>query len=94
MSVFTNPATEAAEHAAAYIRAVLELLDSAPSRAVRVWAICSTISAPRHQQGLCRPVRFCSRCSRASVLSGQGVSAWVASTSVMSGVTVRLPAQA
>jgi hypothetical protein len=51
MSVFTNPATGAAGHAAAYVRAVLELLgDREPTAVLR-----ETISAlPRAIEGLSR----------------------------------------
>jgi hypothetical protein len=51
MSVFTNPAAGAAEHAAAYVTAVLELLgDRDPAMVLR-----ETISAlPRAIEGLSR----------------------------------------
>ena len=49
MSVFTNPATEAAEHAAAYISAVLELLgDRDPTAVLREMPL----ALPRSIEGL------------------------------------------
>jgi hypothetical protein len=52
MSIFTNPATGAAEHAAAYVRAVLELLgDREPIAVLREMPS----SLPRAIEGLSPP---------------------------------------
>jgi hypothetical protein len=63
------------------------------ARTVRVWAICSTTWQPTPAPGCCQHARFFAPWSRVSRRSGPGASASVASTSAMSGATVRSPAQ-
>jgi len=81
---------------AALLRALGTVVEGAPqycgTGGARLGHLFDYLCA-RQQTGLCRPARFCSRCSRVSALSGQGASAWAGSISAMSGVTVKFPAQ-